>query len=452
MKEMIRKPAIKSGALIALCFLLTSTGWLAWEYHLLDLISPARADLSTMVVGYLLQAAGIALYAAVCGRRPEAAHPLMTAALIMHTLCMFPAVLSPYPAGALIFGFLMNLFCGATAGGYLLELAKKVPAKRRATVFGVSYAAAILASWLLSVIGNGAVYYSEKVLLIAVALTAAAVAVVLRGRWGDKSHEVITSGQRHPRSFYLLVGLLVLLFSIVNSSGFAFPASDISRYVNVEFSRLVYAPGLVIAGVITDRSRRGGAVSALASLIVPFIILALRGESLSAVFFWALSYFIFGFYAVYRVIVFSDLASGRSLLFLAGAGLMAGRAGDALGEGICLLLADQLGARVAITAAVTVAAVALFFKLYQSLYLPETVHRESERERFARFAAEHDLTAREREMLQQILAERTVSEIASALFISENTVKYHVKNILQKTGCKSRNELIAVYNGRRESR
>ena len=70
MKEMIRKPAIKSGALIALCFLLTSTGWLAWEYHLLDLISPARADLSTMVVGYLLQAAGIAFYAAVCGRRP----------------------------------------------------------------------------------------------------------------------------------------------------------------------------------------------------------------------------------------------------------------------------------------------------------------------------------------------------------------------------------------------
>ena len=93
-----------------------------------------------------------------------------------------------------------------------------------------------------------------------------------------------------------------------------------------------------------------------------------------------------------------------------------------------------------------------FFKLYQSLYLPESIRQETERERFARFAAEHDLTAREREMLQQILAERTVSEIASALFISENTVKYHVKNILQKTGCKSRNELIAVYNGRRESR
>ncbi len=33
------------------------------------------------------------------------------------------------------------------------------------------------------------------------------------------------------------------------------------------------------------------------------------------------------------------------------------------------------------------------------------------------------------------------SEISSVLYISENTVKFHVKNILKKTGCSNRNEI-----------
>ena len=50
-------------------------------------------------------------------------------------------------------------------------------------------------------------------------------------------------------------------------------------------------------------------------------------------------------------------------------------------------------------------------------------------------------------MLTLLLEEKTNKEIADALFISENTVKFHVRNILQKTGCKSRNDLVLLYMG-----
>ena len=48
-------------------------------------------------------------------------------------------------------------------------------------------------------------------------------------------------------------------------------------------------------------------------------------------------------------------------------------------------------------------------------------------------------------MLMLILDGKTNGEIADQLFISENTVKFHVKNILQKTGCRNRNDLVAAY-------
>ena len=106
----------------------------------------------------------------------------------------------------------------------------------------------------------------------------------------------------------------------------------------MELFRLVYAVGLMIAGFVTDKNRKYGAVCALTALVIPFIILSLRGTSVSAAVLWILGYFSFGFYAVYRIILFSDVASEKNLMYLSGFGLLFGRLGDALGEGICLSL------------------------------------------------------------------------------------------------------------------
>ena len=446
--EKVGRPQIRTALLIFLCFLLTSTSWLAWEYHLLTFM-PARAtDLSTMGIGYLLQAAGTGLFIFLIRHREDRAGRLFFLAMAVHTLCMLPAVLSPFPAAALAFGFLMNLACGFIAGGYLHELTLLADPASRARVFAAGYALSILASWLLSLIRGGTIYYSGKVTGIVILLTVLTALIVWKGKAlpaEERAGAPPESIKPGDLKFFLLLAALVLLFSLVNNTGFAFSSADLAGSVNVEFSRLIYAVGLLAAGYITDRSRKYGAVCALTALIMPFMILSLKGEALPVVIFWALSYFTFGFYSVYRVILFSDLALSSGLLYLSAAGLMLGRVGDALGEVLCLVLAEHPVAMVILSAILFAAASAVFFKAYARLYIPETVKEETEKEKFDRFAREHDLSAREKDMLRLILLDKTVHEIADELTISDNTVKYHVKNILQKTGCRTRKILIDSY-------
>ena len=477
----------ESTVTIFVCFLLTSTAWLSWEYHILEQALPVPSELLTMGIGYLLQAAGIGVFALLARYRKPLADRIFPVALAAHLLCLIPAALSPYPAGSLAFGFLMNLACGVIAGYYLYDLTRKVPAKRTATVFSTGYGLAILAFWLLTLAGGRSVYNSAKIVIICIALTTAALAAdrlfckkeepgrveasassgpgnaKAAASSGLASAEATTSsgpanaeaatpsgpGKAKRRAagkeLLWLLCILVLLFSLVNSSGFAFPAADLGKAVNLELSRLVYAAGLIIAGFVTDRNRKHGAICALMALVIPFIILALQGETLPAIVFWVLSYFTFGFYSVYRVILFSDHAAERDMLFLSGFGLMLGRVGDAFGEMICIALTGRLAVQIAVTAILFAATTVVFFKVYNVLYVPETERVLSEREKFHYFAMEHDLSAREQDMLRLLLEQKTNSEIAGVLFISENTVKFHIKNLLQKTGCKNRKELVAAY-------
>lgn len=54
------------------------------------------------------------------------------------------------------------------------------------------------------------------------------------------------------------------------------------------------------------------------------------------------------------------------------------------------------------------------------------------------------LTERESELLSQIALGLSNKEIAHALSISENTVKFHVKNVLQKLNASNRTEAVSV--------
>ena len=78
-------------------------------------------------------------------------------------------------------------------------------------------------------------------------------------------------------------------------------------------------------------------------------------------------------------------------------------------------------------------------------------------ERFARsdiiegrsheLARDFGLTLREEEILAQLAQRKRNHEIASELFISEQTVKTHVRNLYRKLGIHSRDELYALFNG-----
>ena len=56
---------------------------------------------------------------------------------------------------------------------------------------------------------------------------------------------------------------------------------------------------------------------------------------------------------------------------------------------------------------------------------------------------EGHLTLREQEILQHVAKGLSNAEIADTLYVSENTVKTHVKNILGKLHTKNRSEAVA---------
>jgi len=57
--------------------------------------------------------------------------------------------------------------------------------------------------------------------------------------------------------------------------------------------------------------------------------------------------------------------------------------------------------------------------------------------------AEDDLTDREREVLRSVSSGASNREVSAMLHISENTVKFHMKNILEKLHLRNRAEVVA---------
>jgi len=62
----------------------------------------------------------------------------------------------------------------------------------------------------------------------------------------------------------------------------------------------------------------------------------------------------------------------------------------------------------------------------------------------AEHLGEEALTARELEVLQEVAAGHRNRDIAGRLFITEETVKVHVKHIMEKLGAKDRTEAVAI--------
>jgi DNA-binding NarL/FixJ family response regulator len=62
----------------------------------------------------------------------------------------------------------------------------------------------------------------------------------------------------------------------------------------------------------------------------------------------------------------------------------------------------------------------------------------------AEHMADEGLTAREVEVLQRVAGGNRNRDIAELLFISEETVKVHVKHIMEKLGAKDRTQAIAI--------
>lgn len=73
--------------------------------------------------------------------------------------------------------------------------------------------------------------------------------------------------------------------------------------------------------------------------------------------------------------------------------------------------------------------------------LPEAAAEQPQSERLLALSAEKGLTAKEREILERMVAGQSRKEMAAELHVSENTVKTHVKHVYEKLGVSGKEEI-----------
>ena len=76
----------------------------------------------------------------------------------------------------------------------------------------------------------------------------------------------------------------------------------------------------------------------------------------------------------------------------------------------------------------------------------KTSANEITEEKLLAYKTRYGLSVRETDVLAHILKNLSINEIAEELFISPNTVKFHVANLLKKTGAGSQRRLKQIVN------
>lgn len=437
-------------ALVALCFLWTGSGYLTWLYHLLSFYPASSVDIYTEIISYIFQMCGLILFSFCMKKKHKsftttyASISAMFADLIFITL----SVLSPNGACALFFGYLMNLFHGIVAGIYLTKLTTQISQQKRGIVFGVGYGFGSIGSWIISLIGNGNFLKSNYVLILyTLFVLLSAIILHISNRKSKEKPALPKPVFPIDISVIVLAGITVFMISCIKNIGFYFPTADLSNSsFSLELSRAFYAIGLITAGIINDKNRKWGAVCCIAALVFPFAMFILQNSLESSLILWIVGYIFFGFFSVYRVILFSDIA-GKSAqyLYFAGLGLMFGRCGDVAGASIGIILSSHTVVLVLCTSVAFMITIFLFINLYHKIYVPIPPDQNNREYLLKKFEIFYQLTPREMEVVQLLLDNHTNGEIAEYLFISENTVKFHIKNILRKTACSDRTNLTKIF-------
>lgn len=83
-------------------------------------------------------------------------------------------------------------------------------------------------------------------------------------------------------------------------------------------------------------------------------------------------------------------------------------------------------------------------KILRRLKKEENTSENGQANQFTQLIEQYELTEREVEILELLGKRYSNQEIADALFVSTNTVKYHLKNLYQKLGISNRSEITSV--------
>ncbi len=444
--------------IIGVSFLWTGAGYLSWLYHLMEFCDETSADILSEVVGYLFQVLGlIAVVTMVRTKKLRTNAKGFCAFVVADLVFMVAASFVPGLVPTLILGYGMNFLHGVVAAYYLLLLAGSVSSAHRGRCFGCGYAIGSIGTWALSLFSSENFLTSPFVNIVYAAFVAVLIVLTILGKdlfacLQKDAYAPLAEVKSTPKGgkVILLAVCIVFLFSMEKNISFYFPMADLSGAgISLEFSRAFYALGLIAAGFLNDKNRLWGAIGCVIALIFPFISAVLIGNMQATLAVWILGYIFYGFFVVYRTVLFCDLAEMKpEWFYLAPVGLLVGRVGDALGAFVGKIATMYVANASLVTLGVSVVFFALsvvaFFSLYHHIYVQHgTISVENDAELDV-LLEKYGLSKRELEVAKLMLEGVANPEISTKLFISENTVKFHVKNILKKTGCSNRTELSVV--------
>lgn len=494
MSATIPKDKLKNGFLILLliasCFLLTGSGYLSWLYNLMDAETNStfsnkgilenvltNIDILTEVIGYFFQVVGLFISFILINKGISKRN---FSILIICDLAFIILSMQGRGFGLVLFaGYLMNTMHGIIAGYYLACLCRIVTFNRIGIIFGTGYAIGTIGTWIVSLINGGEFLKNSGVIFVYVALTVASIVIInsllpLNGVMLEAKNETIDGSnggkniQKNNITLIAVSGVVVVLLSLVKGLGFYFPMADISNgEFSLEFVRIFYAVGLIVAGIVNDLDYRWGRALCISGLVLPFVLISLSQNQIGSMYLWIISYSITGFYTVYRIVIMAGYGyyqrdNSKLCIPIIIFGLIGGRIGDSIGSLVGILLSDKpviLILTGAILYAVTIFMVFVDIRTnktntlqYETYTLKNdintstlrTIH-ESE-DMSLDIKREYQISDREYEVLLLILKGYTNGKISSELYITENTVKFHVKNILKKMGCSNRKELSSMIN------
>jgi DNA-binding CsgD family transcriptional regulator/MFS family permease len=442
----IKNEYLYFAALIGIGFLWTGTAYMMQVYRMLGFLDGGTVNLLACGAYYVCQAAGIGIVSLLFAKNIALAGgrtlPLFTSVTAL--ICTAASLFIPSLAVITTAGALLNISIGVLSGCYLTRLSTNIPQMHRGLVFGIAYAFGSIGTWLISMpMGGRFLWHAES--FFAIAALAAVSLLLLRHLSPPPAVEGNGCGRTglDTKTIWLAAAVLILL-SMESMLGFSFPSqSAATGGVKIEFTRIFYSAGLIIAGLVSDKSRRWGAICCLTSLAFPFAALALGSSVTGETIMWIMAYLFLGFISVHRILTFSDISGKSGLPSFAVLGLLAGRLGEAAGTlgtniftGTPLVVLSSLGFALVI---------GLFFLLYHKLYNTAVNPEEAENRKQLEYMSRFSLSPREQEIFRLIIQGMSNMEIAGALYITESTVKFHTGNIFKKTGISSRLELISDY-------
>ena len=445
--------------MMSLTILVTSTAFISWYYKIASLYPSKGTDFIAEVLVYLIHIIGMLIFSFGVKRRPDLVLRKENFTICMcfwYVLSLLSVVTDIVPV-VMGLGLMASLLTGVLFGYYLTALTWGTK-KRRGLLFGGAGALSCIGSFLVSLPMQGAFLFSNAVwimYLVFVLLSIACVWFIFPGRGPDVSELMDNKaplseiGGDKIKTYLIFCGIIIVLLSMVGNMGFYFPSADITQAgVDLELSRAFYSIGLIVAGILYDRNPKAALILCSSTILFPIVSLMLMDQIRASAVIWVMAYIILGFVSVSRALMFVvPAASKPKLLFLAPLGFACGRLGEAIGATLGIFLTPYRLVHIIVTSVVCICTMVAFFFLLDYSFRNEISQMTGE---WVANNTKDDsgdmLSDREQEVLQMLLAGSTYREIASDLFISENTVKYHVKNIYKKYGCSSRKELIQKYN------